>query len=198
VYFVVGVAGNDFQVSLTLAGAAVLFTTDGTAVTFKKWEGPLSDPNGTQITSTASTYLQYLIAFIAADSTVSNPSLFFSDGYVAQFSYSQGAVYAEAAVEWIYRIGKRNFDEPFVDKIFKKVIAWHDGSGGGSLKVQWETEFASDEFVVDLTTYPIRWESFFPDDAWGRYLLLTFYKNDNLSFELKEISGLYTPEPIIV
>ncbi|KKL92040.1 hypothetical protein LCGC14_1888690, partial [marine sediment metagenome] len=37
-YFVVGVAGNDFQVSLTSGGSVVTFSDDGTAVTYKKWD----------------------------------------------------------------------------------------------------------------------------------------------------------------
>jgi hypothetical protein len=197
VYFVVGVAGNDFQISLTSAGAAVDFTTDGTAVTFKRWAGPLSDPNGTQITSTANIWLQYIIVFTAVDTTVSSPTVYFSDGFVVKFSYSQGEMFAEAAVEWIYSIGRRNFNEPFVDKVFKKICSWHEGEAG-SLLVQWETEFESGEFTVDLSAYPKRWESFFPDNAWGRDLILTFYKNDVENFRLKEITGLYTPEPIVV
>jgi hypothetical protein len=197
VYFVVGVAGSDFQVALTSGGSAVDFTTNGTSVTFKKWEGPMSDPNGVLIPSTANIWIQYLIAFTAVDTTVSSPRVYFVDGYVVQFSYIKGRVYAEASVEFIYSIGKRNFDEPFVDKIFKKIVSWHQGDTG-SLKVQWETEENSGEFVIDLQNYPTRWESFFPDTAWGRELNLTFYKNDLNTLKLKEFSGIYTPEPIIV
>ncbi len=36
-YFVVGVAGNDFQVALTSGGSAVTFSDDGTGVGFQKW-----------------------------------------------------------------------------------------------------------------------------------------------------------------
>jgi len=196
-YYVVGVSGNDFQVSLTSGGSVVAFSTNGTAVTFKKWNGPLSDPNGSQITSVPNAWLQYIIVFTAADSTISNPKAFFSDGYVVQFSYLKGGITAETSVEWIYAIGRRNFDEPFVDKIFKKIVSLHEGEVG-SFKVEWDTEEDSGEFIVDLQTNPKRWESFFPDTAWGREINLTFYKNDLNAFRLRELSGIYSPEPIIV
>jgi hypothetical protein len=150
-----------------------------------------------QITNTPDAWLQYIIVFTAANTVLSSPTAYFADGYVVQFSYRKGGTVAEASVEFIYAIGKRNFDEPFVDKIFKKIVAWHEGSTG-SFKVMWETEEDSGEFVIDLQTYPTRWESFFPDSAWGRELQLTFYKNDLNAFKLKEMSGIYTPEPIIV
>lgn len=197
VYFVVGVSGNDWQVSLTSGGSAVDFSTDGTAVTFKKWSAPLSDPNGSAVASTANVWIQYLIAFTAADTQVANPKVYFAGGYVVKFNYSKGKTYAETAVEFIYRTGFRHFDQPWADKIFKKILSYHAGEQGQVL-INWETEFETGTFTVDLTNNQQRFESFFPANAFGRKLSLEFYKNDLYDYKLKEISGLFTPEPVIV
>lgn len=196
-YYVVGVSGADFQVSLTSGGAAVDFSSAGTAVTFKKWTGAYTDSNGSSISETASTWLQYAILFTCADTTVSRPQVYFADGYCLRFTYLRGAADAESSVEYIYSIGWRNMDEPDIDKIFKKIITVHEGTQG-SLTVQWETENASNSFVVSLLTYPKRWSSFFHSTAMGQEILLTFYKNDTNDFVLKEIQGVYTPQPMLI
>lgn len=197
VYFVVGVAGNDFQVALTSGGSAVDFSTDGTAVTFKKWSESMSDPNGTAMTSTANIWIQYLVAFTAADSTADNPTIEFTGGYVDQFGYQRGITTAEDSVAFRYKTGFRHFDAPWVDKIFKKILSYFVGDTGQVL-ITWETENETATFTVDLTSYPTRFESFFPDTAWGRKLSIEFYKNDLYDFKIKEVSGFYTQEPAIV
>lgn len=196
IYFVVGVAGNDWQVEETSGGGAVNFTSNGSGVTYKKWDGPYTDPNGESITSTAADWISYLIYFTAADTTSDNPRAYFADGFVAKINYLKGSTTAENAVEFIYSIGFRNFDSPMVDKIFKKIFSRHEGTTG-QLLVQWETENASSSFTIDLDAYPERWDSFFPDNAMGKEIKITFYKNDLNDFKLREIKGLFTPEPLI-
>jgi hypothetical protein len=198
VYYVVGVSGADFQVSYTSGGAVVTFTSNGTAVTFKKWSSTvLSDPNGSAIGSTAAEWIQYLVAFICADSTADNPTVYFTGGYAIQFNYARGVSYAESSVEFIYRTGYRHFDDAFADKIFKKILVYHTGDTGNML-VKWNTENASGSLTCDLSSYGSRFESFFPDTAFGRKLNLEIYKNDLYDLKVKEINGLYTPEPIII
>ena len=197
IYYVVGVAGNDFQVSLTSGGAAVAFSDDGVAVTFKKWSDAYTDPNGSIIAETPDIWLQYLVAFTAVDTTVSNPKIYHTDGYVIKITYKKGATLFETAVEYIYDIGFRNFDQPAMDKIFKKIVSWHEGDTG-SFTIYWETENSTGEFVIDLTVNSERWDSFFPSTAMGRQLKLQIYKNDLYDFKFKEFQGFMTPEPIIV
>jgi len=161
------------------------------------WSAALSDPNGSVIASTASPWLQYKMTFTAADTKSNIPRVYFTNGYVVKIGYYAGSIDAEDTVEFIYRIGVRNFDLPMVDKIFKKIATVHEGSQGQFL-VQWATENANDEFAVDLAALPKRWESFFQDNAMGREMNLTIYKNDGYAFKLKELKGLYTPEPLLV
>ena len=83
------------------------------------------------------------------------------------------------------------------DKIVKKVATVHQGSEG-SFKLKWETENADDEFVVDLTSNPDRWESYMQDTAMGKEINFTVYKNDLYPFRVSEIKGLYSPQPVIL
>ena len=190
-------AGNDFQISLTSGGSAVAFTTTGTAVTVKEWTGALSNPNGSLITSSANIWLQYMAVFTAADTTSANPQLYHTGGYVTKYTYDIGANNAETAVEFSYDIGYRNFDAPAVDKIYKKIVSFHEGSQG-SMAVFWETEHTSGSFVVDLTLNNSRWESFFPSNAFGRKINIRFYKNDLYELTVKEVQGFYAEEPILI
>lgn len=162
------------------------------------WVGPFTNPNAQDLsTVTAADWVQYRIVFSCTDTTVSNPRVYSANGFILKFSYSKGAAIAETSVEFIYDIGFRHFDQPMVDKIFQKIGSYHEGTEG-SFKVEWETENASGEFIVDLTTSPERWSSFFPSDAFGKQIKIKVYKNDLYSFKLKELQGLYSPQPLII
>jgi hypothetical protein len=219
-YYVVGKTDNTFKVALTGSGDAITYTNAGTTVKYKKWmpAAGLHNPNGTDLTAlTLPAWTEYCIVYIAADTTVSNPKVYTVGGYAVKYSYRKGSLNAETAVEYIYDIGFRNFDAPMVDKILKKICVWHEGSAGSYI-VYWKTdlhykdangiwmdEYDSDptglkSFTVDLSveTQQTRWESFFPDFAVGRQVSFKIYKNDLNDFKLKEMKGLYSPEPIIV
>jgi hypothetical protein len=219
-YYVVGKTDNTFKVALTDSGTAITYTDAGTTVKYKKWmpAAGLHNPNGTDLTAlTLPAWTEYCIVYIAADTTVSNPKVYTVGGYAVKYSYRKGSLNAETAVEYIYDIGFRNFDAPMVDKILKKICVWYEGEAG-SFIVYWKTdlhykdangiwmdEYDSDptglkSFTVDLSveTQQTRWESFFPDFAVGRQVSFKIYKNDLNDFKLKEMKGLYSPEPIIV
>jgi len=161
------------------------------------WSAGLSEPNGSDITSGADIWFQYKIEFTATDSTVLNPRVYFTNGHVVRYTYTQRVNDVDDTVEFRYKIGIRNFDEPMVDKIFKKIVTRHDADLG-SFQVKWETETSSGSFVVDLGAKPERWDSFFPSDALGQEMHLEIYKNDSYDFMLKELKLLYTPEPILI
>jgi len=175
------------------------------------WSAAFTDPNGSDISGeTANVWLQYKIVLSGDDSTGSNPRVYFVNGYLVRFSYEKGVTYISeesSGVEWIYEVGFRDFDEPMVDKIMKKLIAVYqaDVDATGSLKIYWRTdvdgydEFDDNKvFTIDLGAYPKRWEAFFPSTATGRQLDLKFYKYDLEEFKLKGAKGLYTPEPILI
>ena len=169
------------------------------ACTGASWSAAINDTNGTDLSVyvTANFWIQFLIQFDAVDTTVANPRVYFSDGYLVKFLYSQTAAVAESAVEFIYSVGYRNFDMPMVDKIHNKVGTVHEGSDG-SFKVQWETENDNDEFTISLYDNPEKWMSFYQDTAMGEKMNLTVYKNDLYDFSLKEINGVFTPQPLII
>jgi len=167
------------------------------ACTAAAWGTALEDPNGSAITATADVWAQYKIDFTAADTTTANPKVYFTNGFVTKYTYLAGSTNAETSVNWKYAIGWRNFDEPMIDKIFKKIATAHKGDTG-SFTVEWETENDSGSFVVDLTTYTKRWDSFFPSNAMGKEMNFTFYKNDLYDFQLKEVKGLYSPQELLL
>jgi len=162
------------------------------------WVGPFTDPNAQTLDSVAeAAWVQYKIEFSCTNTTVSNPRVYSANGFVLKFSYSKGAAIAESSVEFIYDIGFRHFDQPMIDKIFQKIGSYHLGSGG-SFKIMWETENDSGEFVIDLSTNPERWSSFFPSNAFGKQVKIKIYKNDLYTFKLKELQGVYSPQPMIL
>jgi len=169
------------------------------ACTAAAWSTALTDPNGSIIASTAAEWFQYKMEFTCATTTANNPRVYFLDGFVSKYTYQAGATNAETSVNWQYSVGFRNFKEPFLDKIFKKVITVHEGSEG-SFTFEWETEntSTSNTFIIDLTNYTKRWESYFPSTAMGKEINFTMSKNDLYDFRLKEIKGLYSPIPIVI
>ena len=163
------------------------------------WSTVMTDPNGSLIDATANEWVQYKIEFTCATSTATNPRVYFSDGFVAKYTYRAGATNAETSVNWLYSVGFRNFKEPFLDKVFKKIITVHEGVDG-SFDFKWETEntTTSNTFIIDLTLNNKRWESFFPSTAMGKEVNFSFAKNDLYDFRLKEVKDLYSPYPIVI
>jgi len=162
------------------------------------WVGPFTNPNAQTLASvTVAPWVQYKVTFSCTDTTVSNPRIYSANGFLLKISYSKGATQAETSVEYIYDIGFRHFDQPMIDKVFQKIMTYHEGSEG-SFKVQWETENDSGEFIIDLTTTPERWSSFFPSNAYGKQVKIKIYKNDLYAFKLKELQGVYSPQPLII
>lgn len=195
VYHVVNSTAGTFQVSLTQGGAVVDFSDNGTAVTFKQWD---LNVDNTVVSSSAGAWLQYLFAFTATDTTVSNPRIFSTDLYLLRIFYERAGTVAEDSVDFVYDTGFINFDRPFEDKIYNKVNIWHEGEG--SYTFTWETEFATDNMNVDMDVSPTmkRWDSFFQDNAFGRRFRATISKSDLAPLTVKEISGLYIAEPNII
>lgn len=189
------------QTVLTGDAVSFKFRTGATQVACEaaSWSSAITDPNGLELSSYVNTnlWIQYIIYLTATDSTVSNPRVYFADGFVVKFLYSQAATYAEAAVEFRYKLGYRNFDMPMMDKIHKKIGTVHDGSQG-SVIVKWSTENANDSMVISLLTNPEKWASFFQDTAMGEKLDIEIYKNDLYDFVLKEVNGVFSPEPLIL
>jgi hypothetical protein len=186
-------ANDDVQFYMK-SGATAATCTASTA-----WSTVMTNPNGSTIDASANEWVQYKIEFTCADSTVTNPRVYFTDGYVTKYTYLVGAANAESSVNWLYKVGFRNFNEPFIDKIFKKITVVHAGEDG-SLGVTWETENTSSGniFIVDLTQYKERWDSFFPSTAMGKEINLSLSKNDLYDYRLKEVKGLYSPMPLIL
>ena len=134
----------------------------------------------------------------STDTTVDMPRLFTSDNFLFRFFYERVGQLAEASVDFIYETGFVNFNKPFEDKIFDKINVWHTGTG--SYTFSWQTEFASGSMVVDMDVAPTttRWDSFFQDNAFGRRISAKVQKNDLGDLTLKEMSGMYLPEPVII
>lgn len=209
-YYVVGVAGNDFQVSLTSGGAAATFADDGAgdgAVFFKRWDGTvakggvgLSIPTASSITSTASDFLQFIVVFGSSDTNgIYFPWIYESSGYVIKATYYQVGTAAENAVEWRYRTGYRNYGKILQDKMFKKMVSMHDGDTG-ALRITADTDVQDTQthsFDIDLTTYDKRWTSNFPSTMYGRELRLEWYKNDTNDFILKQYAVVLESMPVI-
>jgi hypothetical protein len=157
-----------------------------------------TNPNAQDLSAImVNTWVQVKVEFSRVLITDSNPKLYSANGFLLKFSYSKGAVIAEAAVEFVYDLGFRHFDGPAIDKIFQKLVSRHEGELG-SFSVYWETENASGVFTISLLSNPKRWDSFFPSDAFGKEMKLKFYKNDLYSFKVKEIQGFYAPQPMII
>jgi hypothetical protein len=180
-----------------------LYTRTGTTQALceaASWSAALTNPNGSDIVSTATTWIQYKIELTSTDSTATTPKVYFTDGYVVKFNYQGGFSNAETSVNFEYHVGFRNFSDSSglsINKIFKKVATNHLGAQG-SFEITWETENASGTFTVPLGTYPERWDSYFPSDAYGKQLDIKIVKNDLFAFRISEVEGLYTPTDVII
>ncbi len=95
VYYVRNKADNTFELSTTPTGTVLTYTDAGTTVVYRKWETAATDPNGSSVSSTANQWFMLLVAFTATDTTVTNPQVYFTDGFVIKMNYLRGASYAE-------------------------------------------------------------------------------------------------------
>ena len=175
----------------------VYFRTGATKAACEAASFSTATENNAVVEATANVWIQYKFEFTSVDSTLSLPKLFTSDGYMMKFSYRRSGTIAETAVEFIYDTGNLNFDEPLMDKLFKKIVSEHSGEQG-SVEITWETENATNTFQFDLSRFPKRWQSFFHSDAMGTTIKIRYYKNDLNDFMLKEFKGYLSPLPVII
>lgn len=195
-YYILFIDVNTFQLSLTNGGAAVAFTTNGSGVEVVQWFDEIQ-VSGTTITATPNIWVQYAVEFIAADTTVSDPTLFTANEFLLKFGYSRVGALAETSVEFIYTTGRMNYDEPYVDKIFKRLASDHTGLSG-QVEIMWATENASNGWTFDLSAFPSKWTAYFHDSAMGETLSITYYKNDLNDFNLRQFKGQYTAQPMLI
>lgn len=175
------------------------------------WSTALSNPAGSPITSTGGSsdpndmkYFQFKIVLSSTNtpSYIEFPYLYYANSYVVKFDYYKVQANAETSVEFIYRTGYRNFDKPFEDKVFKKIVSIHekaDTGEAGYFSLSYDIdERSSYTFAnISLAQYPYRWESFFPDSAFGREIRYQWYKNDLYDFRIKQVGSVVTTEPIL-
>ena len=176
------------------------------------WSSALSNPAGSPIVSTGGStnpadmqYFQFKVVMTTAQTQTPNPDyaqfpcLFQESSYVIKFDYYKALNAAESAVEFKYRTGYRNFDEPFADKIYKKIVSVHEGiEGQVTLSYDLDNETGqSYSYTIDLSQDSYRWESFFPDTAFGRAIRFEWYKNDAYDFKIKQIGAIIESEPVI-
>jgi hypothetical protein len=187
--------------SLSGSDNILVYMRDGTSsesCSSNSWSSAYTDPNGVSIAAqNPNTWIQLKVDFTATDTTVTNPKLYSAGGFVIKYSYSKGFTAAESSVEFIYETGYRHFNQPDIDKIWKKIVTWHS-QGSGSFVLDWTTENATGSFLVFNDTYPERFSSYFQDNAMGKKITFKIYKNDMNDMILREISGFYTPEPLII
>lgn len=191
IYWNEDISGSDDVLLHTRTGSSQ------TACEAAGWSSGLTDSNGSQIASTADVWFQYKIEFTATDTRVTNPQVYFTDGYVVRYEYHRGATSAETSVNFRYKIGFRNFNEPSLDKVFKKIITKHEGDTG-SFTVSWETENSSGSFIISLDDYPLYWDSYFPSSAMGKDIDFEISKNDLETFRVSELKGIYSPYQVIL
>lgn len=160
------------------------------------WSSALSSPNGSAIASTAAAFFQFKMVLSTTDITLT-PKIVYQDGYVMKFTYTPGGKVVSTDIPFEIDLGDRNFGFPYIDKIYKKVVLVHEGTLGNVI-LYWETdEGYSGSFTISLSTYPNRWESFFPSTAYGRNIRFRVYKSDTNDYRVKEILGIWTPRPLI-
>jgi hypothetical protein len=174
------------------AGSALkAFETDGSTVS--------TDPSDMK-------FFQFKIVLSATQTQTPDPDysefpyLYVNSMYLVQFDYYKTTSPAETSVEFIYRTGYRNFDKPLEDKIYKKIVSIHEGTTGTfnlSYDIDNETGTSYTFGSIALATYPWRWESFFPDSAFGRAIRFQWYKNDMEDFKIKQLASVIQTEPII-
>lgn len=214
-----GTLGNMYwNETLGVYGDVQVYTRNGTLANIGSaaWSTPLTSPTGSAIISTGCStnpadlaYFQFKVVFTSTDSShnyAEFPSCSKVGGYVVKMDYYKTASSVESSVEFIYRTGYKNFDEPFTDKTFKKIVSVHEGSEG-LFDLAYDIDYEAgtsygytvgDRFKnIPLATYPKRWECFFPATAYGREIRFRYYKNDMYGFKIKQIAVLVNKEPVI-
>jgi hypothetical protein len=182
---------------LDITGLAPSDTDGGVA---NAWEGPLTEPSGTLIPSLPANYFQFQVRMTTDDSTgIYFPWLYKAEGFVTKATFWKLEVPAESALTFRYQTGYRNFDLPFADKIFRKVVSVHEGEGTFNLRVYLRPNplVAIHTFTIDMTVNPNRWVSNFPPTVYGPDISLEWYKNDNEVFNIKQYGITMEPTPLI-
>ena len=196
-------------------GTVAVYTRNGNTDALcqaASWGTALTTPAGSQIISTGGStdpadmkYFQVKVVLTTTQTQTPDPDyaqfpyLLSESNYVLKFEYYKTFATAETSVEQRYRTGFRNFDQPLMDKIYKKLISVHEGTAGIVTLSYWLDNQTDPDYVytIDLAQNPRMWESFFPDTAFGRAISVEWYKNDLEDFKIKQFGALVIMEPII-
>jgi hypothetical protein len=160
------------------------------------WDGGLTNPNGSLISSTPDVWFQFKIDITTADIT-ETPKVVTQEGFTIQLIYKRGGNESTVDIPFIYDTGFKDGGAPHEDKILKKIVVVAEGVG--TYDVDWQTELGeTGSFTVDLDEFPTRFEAFFQDNSYGRHFRFIVSKTDTDAFTLKEFLGIYSPRPVII
>lgn len=163
------------------------------AVNAAAWSSKYTDPTGSDISAeTAAVYIQYQARLYTENiNTITTPKLYRSD-YVIWISAGLGTI-AESSIDFIYATGDLDFGSPFLRKRFRDLRTKAD-IGGTSYTVKYYLDGSSSE----LGTFTISDDSkvsYFPLTAFGERLRLRIDENSISTFDLRELTVVYSEEP---
>lgn len=123
-----------------------------------------TNPNGSTITDTANTYIQFRATFTTSDTTnYLYPWLYQTDGYVFKINYSKIGANYETSVSSVWKTGWRNLGNSTSKKLIKRVIVDYEGESENlTLNIKGMDNAVDRSFVVDMSVLP-------DDDITDRY-----------------------------
>lgn len=197
-YYVVNMAGNNWQVSLTSGGAVVTFTTDGVAVTFKEWSSTYTNAAGSDISGeTANDYIQYRID-MSTDDIDYTPNVYTVGGYAVYLTFDTEGATSETTIPLHWRDGWRDLGYSGYVKTLKKIYCFHEGTSG-TLTLKFENfEGDIDTFDINLTEHPKSYTERFTTGMFiGELFTLDITESSLNDIKVKKIIVVFDIEPLI-
>jgi hypothetical protein len=176
------------------------------AVGAASWEGPYTDPNGSDISAiTAAKYIQYKVRLYTNDTdVVATPKLFLNNGYVIKIFAGCGTP-TETAIYFNFQMGQLDLGSPRQIKRFRGIRVEYESESSGNLYVYYSLDrgtesstFIKDgvaQTYINLATYTSKYTANFPYDSFGELIKLRFYKSDSTQLTIKRLVLLFTVKP---
>lgn len=189
--------------TLPTAGSNVTFAvrsaTSDSTISSSSWSSEYTNPAGSDISAaSANTVIQYRIS-LTTDTLLSSPTVYKSNNYNVRLTYGIAGVTDESAVALHWRSGWLDLGFPGYKKTLRKMYVYYESESTGTLNLQFENyEGDTDDYAIDLATYPSNYTEYFHDGAFlGELFRLDISESSLNTFKIKKIILVMDVEPLV-
>ena len=183
--------GGDVTIAIRSAATSA-------GVSSATYSDEFTDPTGSDISGeTANRYVQYRIS-MDTDNILYTPTVYKAGNYLVKLTYDTEGLSSETTINLDWESGEDDFGHPGEKKNLKKVYAYYESMGTGTLNIEFENLLGdTDLFEINLKDHPSSYVEYFTTGSFtGDFIKLKIDESSLNDLVIKRIIVLYSLEPL--